>query len=60
MSDRVRVNRICEITGLSKRQVQALSANGTIPSAAQLGKLWTYREDVVKRWIMYYFMVRPD
>jgi predicted DNA-binding transcriptional regulator AlpA len=51
MSDRVRVDRICEITSLSRRQVQALAAQGKIPSAAQLGKVWTFREDIVQRWV---------
>ena len=51
MSERVRVHRICEITGLGKRQVQAMAAKGQIPSAAQLGKLWTFDETRVRRWI---------
>ena len=49
--ERVRTDRICAMTGLSKRQVQAMAAQGRIPSAAQLGKVWTFRESAVRRWI---------
>ena len=31
MSERVRVGRVCEITGLSRRLVQAMAAKGQIP-----------------------------
>lgn len=51
MSERVKVARICEVTGMSVRQVQAMAAAGKIPSAAQLGKQWTFREEIVRRWV---------
>lgn len=51
MSERIRVNRVCEITGLGKRQVQAMAVQGKIPGAAQLGRLWTFDEGKLRRWI---------
>lgn len=51
MSERVKVQRVSEITGMSRRQVQAMAAGGKIPSAAQLGKQWTFDEARVRIWI---------
>lgn len=51
MSERIRVGRVVEITGLSKRQVQAMAKRGQIPGAGQLGCLWTFDEAKLRRWI---------
>jgi predicted DNA-binding transcriptional regulator AlpA len=51
MPERIRVQQVVEITGLSVRQIQGMAARGQIPSAAQLGRLWTFREDSIRAWI---------
>lgn len=51
MAERVLIRRICEITGLAQRNIQSLAKQGKIPSAVQIGKLWTFDETKVRRWI---------
>jgi len=50
MSERVKAPRVAEITGLSLRSVQKLAPR--IPSAARFGKIWTFREDAVRQWVL--------
>lgn len=49
MSERIKITRVAELTGLSLRSVQKMAA--TIPSAARFGKMWTFREDAVRAWV---------
>ncbi len=49
MSERIKAGRVAEMTGLSLRSIQKMAPK--IPSAARLGKLWTFREDAVRRWV---------
>lgn len=44
MAERIRAERVAEITSLSVRKVQENSAAGMIPSAAKIGGVWTYDE----------------
>jgi predicted DNA-binding transcriptional regulator AlpA len=49
--ERIRALDVAVITGLKLRTVQNLAARRTIPSAAKLGRCWTFDESVVRRWI---------
>ncbi len=49
--ERVRARKVVEITSLSLRQVQEMSAKGLIPSAAKLGSVWTFNERTIRRWV---------
>lgn len=42
---------VVELTGLGARAIQQMAARGEIPSAAQLGRVWTFRREAVLRWI---------
>lgn len=42
--ERIRPADVARITGLSRRQVQAMAQAGLLPSAAKLGSLWTFDE----------------
>src|SRR5690242_2810429 len=49
--ERIKAPQVAAITGLSLRTVQMMAAAGKIPSAAQLGRTWTFDELVVRRWL---------
>src|SRR5271166_2944564 len=49
--ERVRPPEVANMTGLSVRKVQELSAAGRIPGAAKLGGVWTYDPEQVRKWI---------
>ena len=49
--ERIRARKVVEITSLSLRQVQEMSARGLIPSAAKLGSVWTYNEAAIRKWV---------
>lgn len=49
MIERIKVARVAEMTGLSTRCIQKMAHQ--IPSAARLGKVWTFREDAVRQWL---------
>lgn len=51
VSERIRVRRVAEITGLSIRSVQLMACRGKIPSAAQFGRTWTFNERAVREWV---------
>lgn len=49
--ERVKADVVSKITGYSVRQVQNMAALGKIPSAARPGKIWTFDELRVRRWM---------
>lgn len=48
-AERIKVARVAEMTGLSSRCIQKMATK--IPSAARLGKVWTFREEAVRQWL---------
>jgi predicted DNA-binding transcriptional regulator AlpA len=50
MSDRVRLDFVCEITGMQRRHAQQMAKKGQIPSAARYGRLWTFNRQIVTEW----------
>jgi len=50
MSERVRLDYVCALTGMRLRQAQQMAKRGKIPSAAQFGRLWTFDKGIVDRW----------
>jgi hypothetical protein len=50
-SERIRPKHVADITSLSVRRVQELSAIGSIPSAAMLCGSWTYNERAIRQWV---------
>lgn len=49
---RITSKRVAELTGLSLRNVQAMTQRGLIPGAARFGeRVWTYDEEKVAAWI---------
>ena len=49
MTERIRIKRVATIVGLSPRSVLKIAP--TIPSAARIGKMWTFREEAVRDWV---------
>ncbi|RXG88701.1 DNA-binding protein [Bradyrhizobium zhanjiangense] len=43
-SERIKVEDVAQITGESKRTIQAAAARGEIPGPAKLFKAWTFDE----------------
>lgn len=50
MSERVRIDFVCELTGMQRRHAQLMAKRGEIPSAARYGRLWTFHGPTVKQW----------
>jgi len=50
MSDRVRIDFVCEVTGMQRRHAQQMAQRGDIPSAARYGRLWTFHGPTIKQW----------
>lgn len=50
--ERIRPADVARITGLSRRQVQAMALAGLLPSAAKLGSLWTFDERRIRAWLI--------
>ena len=48
---RIQTPRVAQLTGLSIRCIQLMAARGEIPSAAQLGRRWTFDESRVLQWV---------
>lgn len=51
MSERVQTRAASDITGLKVRGIQAMASRGEIPGAAKLGRVWTFNETELRRWI---------
>jgi len=50
MSERVRLDYVCTVTGMRLRQAQQMAKRGEIPGAAQFGRLWTFDKKRVDDW----------
>lgn len=52
-AERIQAPRVADITGLSLRTVQLLTAAGKVPSAARFDdhSRWTYDEAAIRRWV---------
>lgn len=48
---RIQTPRVAQLTGLSIRCIQLMAARGEIPSAAQLGRRWTFLEMAIVNWV---------
>lgn len=51
MGERCKIALAMAITGLAKRQLQMLAAQGKVPGAAKLGGTWTFNERVLRQWV---------
>ena len=49
--ERIMIDRAASILGLSTRTIQNLAIRGMIPSAAKLGRSWTFNEVELRRHI---------
>ena len=52
MSERIQTNQAKNILGVSKRSVQNFAAQGLLPSAAQIGRCWTFDEAELRRHVL--------
>ncbi|MGI9484839.1 MAG: helix-turn-helix transcriptional regulator [Geminicoccaceae bacterium] len=48
---RIQTPRVAQLTGLSIRCIQLMAARGEVPSAAQLGRRWTFDEKRIVEWV---------
>ena len=48
---RIRAPAAAAMLGVSPRSVQAMAARGDLPSAAKIGKVWTFDPATLSRWI---------
>ncbi|WP_082167439.1 helix-turn-helix domain-containing protein [Methylobacterium aquaticum] len=49
--ERVTVDEACVILGVSARTVQRMTNAGKLPTAAKIGRLWTYNEQALRAWV---------
>jgi hypothetical protein len=47
-SERIHIEDVAAILGIPARSVQAMASRGKIPSAAKLGRRWTFNECAVR------------
>ncbi|WP_400769378.1 helix-turn-helix domain-containing protein [Methylosinus sporium] len=50
-SPRIRAVEVAQILGLGVRCVQKMAARGELPSAAQIGKLWTFDKARIEQFL---------
>jgi excisionase family DNA binding protein len=50
-SERICIEDVAKILGIPARSVQAMAAAGKIPSAAKLGRRWTFNERAVRTFL---------
>jgi excisionase family DNA binding protein len=50
-SERIFIEDVAKILGIPARSVQAMAAAGKIPSAAKLGRRWTFNERAVRTFL---------
>lgn len=50
-SERIQSLRVAMILGVTTRKVQEMAARGELPSAARIGRRWTFNEAAVRRWL---------
>jgi len=50
-AERVTIEGAAIILGVPARTVQSLAAAGTLPSAAKVGRRWTFDEAALRRWL---------
>jgi hypothetical protein len=48
---RIRSEKVAEILGIGVRCVQKMAVGGRLPSAARIGKLWTFDEVVIRKFL---------
>jgi hypothetical protein len=51
VSERIQTNQAKDILGVSKRSVQSFAAQGILPSAAQIGRAWTFDKAALRRFV---------
>lgn len=49
--ERILLPELARMTGKTPRALQAMAARGAIPSAAKIGRQWTFDRSRVRRWI---------
>lgn len=63
-AERVRVEGASAILGVSRRDVLAMAANGKLPTAAKLGRSWTFDEHTLRQFAAdpksFEDVIRPD
>ena len=50
-AERILLPELARMTGKTPRALQAMAARGAIPSAAKIGRHWTFDRSRVRRWI---------
>lgn len=51
-TERVSIAGAVRILGVSARTVQRLANNRELPSAAKIGRLWTFNEQALRTWLV--------
>jgi hypothetical protein len=51
MTERIRVSKASGILGVSVRALQDMAARGEVPSAAKIGRVWTFNEAALRRFV---------
>jgi hypothetical protein len=49
--ERIRASTVARLLSLSVRGVQSMAARGEIPGAAKPGRIWTFDENRLRRWL---------
>ena len=49
--ERIRCENVAAIIGAPLRTVQVMAARGELPSAAKIGRRWSFNEDAIRAWL---------
>lgn len=49
--ERVTVDEASAILGVSARTIQRMTNSGKLPTAAKIGRIWTYNEQALRDWV---------
>jgi excisionase family DNA binding protein len=49
--ERIHSLGVAMILGVTVRKVQEMAARGELPSAARIGRRWTFNEAAIRRWL---------
>jgi excisionase family DNA binding protein len=51
MTERIQSPRVASILGVTTKTVREMAERGDLPSAARIGKRWTFNEAAVRSWL---------
>jgi len=50
-SERIKSTKVASILGVTAQTVREMAARGELPSAAKVGRHWTFNEKSIRKWL---------